>query len=324
MGRDGSQQATLAALAANVGVAATKFVAFLFTGSSAMLAEGIHSIADTGNQVLLMLGRRRAAREPSPAHPFGYGRERYFYGFLVSVVLFFGGGLFALYEGYEKIADPHPLESWPWAIGVLVAATVMEAFSLRTAVRSSNRVRGGRSWARFIREAKAPELPVVLLEDAAALTGLAFALAGVTLAVITGNSAFDGLGSIAIGLLLVAVAVTLARETKSMIIGEGAAPSVQDAIVSVLDGDPSIQAYEQVRTLHLGPEDLLVAARVTMPSSGDVEGAARALAETERRIRARVPIASVVYLQPAPSELASGSRTSGDRPGGPLGRRSSR
>ncbi|MEV0354368.1 cation diffusion facilitator family transporter [Nonomuraea sp. NPDC050680] len=302
MSGDGSHQATLAALAANVGVAATKFVAFFFTGSSAMLAEGIHSIADTGNQGLLMLGRRRAKREPSADHPFGYGRERYFYGFLVSLVLFFGGGLFALYEGYEKISHPHPLESWPWAVGVLVAAIVMESLSLRTAVRNSNRVRDGRSWAGFIRDAKAPELPVVLLEDTAALAGLVFALAGVGLTVLTGNSAFDGLGSIAIGLLLVAVAVTLARETKSMIIGEAATPAVQDAIEKVLDGDPSIQAFAQVRTLHLGPEDLLIAARVTMHSSGDVDGAAQALAETERRIREQVSIASAVYLQPTPPE----------------------
>lgn len=305
MSGDGSHQATLAALAANVGVAVTKFVAFFFTGSSAMLAEGIHSIADTGNQGLLMLGRRRAAREPSPDHPFGYGRERYFYGFLVSLVLFFGGGLFALYEGYEKIADPRPLESWPWAIGVLVAAIVMEGLSLRTAVRNSNRVRDGRSWPGFIREAKAPELPVVLLEDTAALAGLVFALIGVGLTVLTGNAAFDGLGSIAIGLLLVAVAVTLARETKSMIIGEAAAPAVQDAIEDILDGDPSIQEFTQVRTLHLGPEDLLVAARVTMRPSDDVEGAAQALAETERRIRERVSIASAVYLQPNPPPRAS-------------------
>ncbi|HUR09714.1 MAG TPA: cation diffusion facilitator family transporter [Nonomuraea sp.] len=303
MSGDGSHQATLAALAANVGVAVTKFVAFFFTGSSAMLAEGIHSIADTGNQGLLMLGRRRARRRPSPDHPFGYGRERYFYGFLVSVVLFFGGGLFALYEGYEKIAHPQPLESWPWAVGVLVAAIVMEGLSLRTAVRNSNRERGSRSWAGFIREAKAPELPVVLLEDTAALAGLVFALIGVGLAVLTGNSAFDGLGSIAIGLLLVAVAVTLARETKSMIIGEAAAPSVQDAIEDVLDGDPSIQEFTQVRTLHLGPEDLLVAARVTMHPSGDVDGAAQALAETEQRIKERVSIASAVYLQPTPPQL---------------------
>jgi cation diffusion facilitator family transporter len=305
MSGDGSHQATLAALAANVGVAVTKFVAFFFTGSSAMLAEGIHSIADTGNQGLLMLGRRRAARDPSPDHPFGYGRERYFYGFLVSLVLFFGGGLFALYEGYEKIVDPRPLKSWPWAIGVLVAAIVMEGLSLRTAVRNSNRVRGGRSWLGFIREAKAPELPVVLLEDTAALAGLVFALIGVGLTVLTGNSAFDGLGSIAIGLLLVAVAVTLARETKSMIIGEAAEPAVQDAIEDILDGDPSIQEFTQVRTLHLGPEDLLVAARVTMRPSDDVEGAAQALAETERRIRERVSIASAVYLQPNPPRRAS-------------------
>lgn len=308
MSGDGSHQATLAALAANVGVAATKFVAFFFTGSSAMLAEGIHSIADTGNQGLLMLGRRRAKREPSADHPFGYGRERYFYGFLVSLVLFFGGGLFALYEGYEKVTHPHPLESWPWAVGVLVAAIVMESLSLRTAVRNSNRVRDGRSWAGFIRDAKAPELPVVLLEDTAALAGLVFALVGVGLTVLTGNSAFDGLGSIAIGLLLVAVAVTLARETKSMIIGEAATPAVQDAIEDVLDDDPSIEAFTQVRTLHLGPEDLLVAARVTMHSSGDVDGAAKALAETERRIRERVSIASAVYLQPTPPQAPTPER----------------
>nr|WP_055502705.1 cation diffusion facilitator family transporter [Nonomuraea pusilla] len=302
MSEDGSREATLAALAANLGIAASKFAAFFFTGSSAMLAEGIHSVADSGNQGLLMLGRRRATRRPSRAHPFGYGAERYFYGFLVSVVLFFGGGLFALYEGYEKIVHPHPLESWPWAVGVLVAAIVLEGLSLRTAVRSSNPVRAGRSWARFIREAKAPELPVVLLEDAAALTGLAFALAGVTLTLVTGNGAFDGLGSIAIGLLLIAVAVTLARETKSMIIGEAASPAVEDAIMDVLRDDPSIESFAQLRTLHLGPEDLLVAARVTLPSARDTEEAARALAETERRIRSRVALATTVYLYPTPGE----------------------
>lgn len=297
MTSDGSKQATLAALAANSGIAVTKFVAFFFTGSSAMLAEGIHSVADTGNQLLLMLGRKRAGREPSEAHPFGYGRERYFYGFLVSVVLFFGGGLFALYEGYEKIAHPRPLESWAWAVGVLVAAIAMEGFSLRTAVRSSNRVRGGRSWARFIREAKAPELPVVLLEDAAALAGLAFALVGVGLSAVTGNSAFDGGGSIAIGLLLVAVAVILARETKSMIIGEAASPAVQRVIREVLTNDASIREFTHLRTLHLGPEDLLVAVHVTM---GSEEAAAGALSAVEQEIRERVPIASAVYLQPVP------------------------
>ncbi|MFC4123080.1 cation diffusion facilitator family transporter [Nonomuraea zeae] len=303
MSGDGSQEATLAALAANVGIAATKFVAFFFTGSSAMLAEGIHSVADSGNQGLLMLGRRRARKQPSKDHPFGYGSERYFYGFLVSVVLFFGGGLFALYEGYEKIAHPHPLKSWPWAVGVLVVAIVMEGLSLRTAVRNADRVRGRRSWARYIREAKAPELPVVLLEDTAALAGLGFALAGVTAAVLTGNAAFDGIGSLAIGVLLVAVAVTLAKETKSMIIGEAAAPSVQDAIRDVLDKDPSIGGFTQLRTLHLGPEDLLVAARVMMPAAQSADGdAAEALARTEREIRQRVPIASSVYLQPTPPE----------------------
>ncbi|MGW0811571.1 cation diffusion facilitator family transporter [Nonomuraea sp. NPDC002799] len=302
MSDSGSRTATLAALAANMGIAVSKFVAFFFTGSSAMLAEGIHSVADTGNQGLLLLGQARAAREPSPAHPFGYGRERYFYSFLVSVVLFFGGGLFALYEGYQKIAHPHPLESWPWAVGVLTGAIVMEGLSLRTAVRKADEARDGRSWVRYIREAKAPELPVVLLEDAAALLGLAFALIGVTLTLLTGNAAFDGIGSVAIGLLLVVVAVTLARETKSMIIGEAASPEIQRAIEDLLRHDRSILDFTQLRTLHLGPEELLVAARVTLADSPEKDDVPQAVARTEERIRERVPIATVVYLQPAPGD----------------------
>ncbi|GGT02273.1 cation diffusion facilitator family transporter [Nonomuraea spiralis] len=298
MSGKGSQEATLAALAANLGIAVTKFVAFFFTGSSSMLAEGIHSVADSGNQGLLLLGQSRSKRGPTPAHPFGYGRERYFYAFLVSVVLFFGGGLFALYEGYEKISDPHPLESWPWAIGVLAGAIVMEGLSLRTAVRNADRVRRGRSWTRYIREAKAPELPVVLLEDTAALLGLAFALIGVTLALVTGNPVYDGIGSIAIGVLLIIVAVTLATETKSMIIGEAASPEIQRAIEQALCDDDDVASYSRLRTLHLGPEELLVAARVTVADQGDT--VAEALAETERRIRERVPISTVVYLQPEP------------------------
>ncbi|MEU1389740.1 MULTISPECIES: cation diffusion facilitator family transporter [unclassified Nonomuraea] len=296
MSGKGSQEATYAALAANLGIAVTKFVAFFFTGSSSMLAEGIHSFADSGNQGLLLLGQSRAKRGPTPSHPFGYGRERYFYAFLVSVVLFFGGGLFALYEGYEKISHPKPLESWPWAIGVLVGAIVMEGLSLRTAVRNANRARRGRSWARYIREAKAPELPVVLLEDTAALLGLAFALIGVTLALVTGDPVYDGIGSIAIGVLLIIVAVTLATETKSMIIGESASPEVQRAIEEALREDDAVASFTRLRTLHLGPEELLVAARVTVADQGDA--VAEALAEAERRIRERVPMSTVVYLQP--------------------------
>ncbi|MEW9550474.1 cation diffusion facilitator family transporter [Nonomuraea sp. NPDC050783] len=302
MSRGGSQEATLAALAANIGIAVTKFVAFFFTGSSSMLAEGIHSVADSGNQGLLLFGRSRSERRPTPAHPFGYGRERYFYAFLVSVVLFFGGGLFALYEGYEKITHPHPLESWPWAVGVLLGAIVMEGLSLRTAVRNANKLRKDRSWTRYIRDAKAPELPVVLLEDAAALTGLAFALVGVTLALLTGNTVWDGLGSVAIGVLLIIVAVTLARETKSMIIGEAAAPEIQRSIEDVLRNDDVIAGFTQLRTMHLGPEDLLVAVRVTIADHREAEAVAEALGKTEQRIRDRVPIASAVYLQPAPHE----------------------
>ncbi|MER6949606.1 cation diffusion facilitator family transporter [Nonomuraea sp. NPDC000554] len=306
MRKSGGLEATFAALAANVAIAASKFAAFAFTGSSALLAEGLHSVADSGNQLLLLLGRHQAERAPTPEHPFGFGGERYFYAFLVSVVLFFGGGLFALYEGYEKLLHPHPLESWPWAIGVLAVAIVMESLSLRTAVRASNDVRGRRSWPAFIRQVKAPELPVVLLEDTAALIGLAFAGIGVTLTVLTGNAAFDGLGSIAIGALLVVVAVVLAVETKSMIIGEAASAGIQKTIQETLAGEPLIQRVVNLRTLHVGPEHVLVAAEVQLPAGTDLGVAAKAIAQVEDRVRERLPVASLIYLQPTTAELDDG------------------
>src|SRR5215207_2729994 len=240
MSAEGGTRAIMAALLANLAIAVTKFVAFLFTRSSAMLAESIHSVADSGNQLLLIIGGRRAQRQATPEHPFGYGRERYLFAFIVSIVLFSLGGLFAIYEGYHKISHPEPLERAWIAMLVLGVAIVLESFSLRTAVHESNKVRGRRSWAEFIRTAKAPELPVVLLEDIGALLGLVLALVGVTIAWLTGEVVWDGIGSICIGVLLVVIAIVLARETKSLLLGEGATRSDVAKIETALSSAPRV------------------------------------------------------------------------------------
>jgi cation diffusion facilitator family transporter len=298
-GHGGGTKAIIAALGANLGIALAKFIAFLVTGASSMLAEAIHSVADSGNQVLLLIGGRRARREATPEHPFGFGRDRYVYGFLVAIVLFSVGGLFAVYEGVHKILHPEPLESPLWAVGVLLVAIALESFSLRTAVRETAEVRRpGESYWTFIRRARAPELPVVLLEDTAALIGLVLALLGVGLAAITGNEVFDGLGTIAIGLLLIAVAAVLGVETKSLLLGEAATPEVQKRIVEALEDGGSGLSVIHMRTQHLGPEELLVAAKIAVRHDDTAASIARAIDEAEARIRAAEPIARVIYLEP--------------------------
>jgi cation diffusion facilitator family transporter len=298
-GGHGGTTAIVAALAANLGIALAKFVAFAFTGASSMLAEAIHSVADSGNQLLLLFGGRRARREATPEHPFGYGRDRYVYGFLVAIVLFSVGGLFAVYEGVHKLLHPEPLESWLWAVGVLVVALVLEGFSFRTARREIDAVRPPQqSYWRFIRTARAPELPVVLLEDSAALLGLVIALLGVGLSVLTGSEVFDALGTVAIGLLLVAVAVVLGVETKSLLIGEAATVDVQRRIVAALEDGGAGPSVIHMRTQHLGPEELLVAAKIAVRHDETAAGVARAIDEAEARIRAVEPIARVIYLEP--------------------------
>ncbi|MEP6695443.1 MAG: cation diffusion facilitator family transporter [Pseudonocardiales bacterium] len=292
-----STTAVLAALAANLGIAVSKFVAFAFTGSSSILAEAVHSVADSGNQGLLLLGGRRSRRERTPEHPFGYGRERYFYAFMVALVLFSLGSLFALYEAWHKIAEPHPVDAPQWAFGVLIAAIVMESLSLRTAVRSANKTRDGASWVSYVRRAKAPELAVVLLEDAAALTGLVFALLGVTAAVLTGDGIWDGIGTLAIGLLLGAVAVVLAVETKSLLLGEGANPEAVRRISAALPG-PGIDRVIHLRTMHLGPDELLVGAKVAVPAGASAADIAQGIDAAEKRIRAAEPVARIIYLEP--------------------------
>ena len=299
MSTSGGTRAIVAALLANSGIAVTKFIAFLLTQSSSMLAESIHSVADAGNQGLLLLGGRRAQRGASDKHPFGYGRERYIYAFIVAIVLFSVGGLFALYEGWHKLQDPHPIEAWHWVpVVVLLAAIVMESFSFRTAIVESNHVRGRRSWKEFIRRAKAPELPVILLEDFAALVGLVFALFGVSLTLITDNGVWDGIGTLMIGGLLVTVAVVLAVETKSLLLGESATEEHVLAIERALAAGEDIGRVIHLRTLHMGPEELLVAAKISVSHDESAGSIAQAIDAAEARVRAAVPIARFIYLEP--------------------------
>ncbi|MBW9216772.1 cation diffusion facilitator family transporter [Mumia sp. zg.B53] len=294
----GGNRAIVAALAANLGIAVTKFVAFLLTGASSMLAESVHSVADSGNQGLLLLGGKRARRRADERHPFGYGRERYIYAFIVSIVLFSVGGLFALYEAWHKWEDPHPIDSWQWVpIVVLLAAIGMEGFSFRTAIVESNAVRGPQSWVSFIRNAKSPELPVVLLEDFGALIGLVLALFGVGMTLTTDDGRWDALGTAGIGVLLVSIAVVLAIEIKSLLLGESASRKDVDAIKAAVVGE-GVPSVIHLRTLHLGPEELLVAAKIEVDTTEDAADIAAAIDGAEARIRAAVPIARVIYLEP--------------------------
>ena len=288
----------LAALGANLGIAVTKLAAFVITGSASMLAESVHSLADSGNQALLLLGRSRARRAQTEEHPFGFGRERYFYAFVVAVVLFTVGALFSLYEGVHKIISPEEIRQPAVAFAVLGIAMVLESFSLRTAVRESNEVRGQIGWTAFIRRSKAPELPAILLEDLAALTGLVFATAGVALATITGNGKWDGAGSLAIGVLLGVVAAVLAVEMKSLLIGESASAEVERAIVTALENGPEVRRVIHLRTLHIGPESLLVAAKIAISGADSAALVAAGIDDAERRVRTAVPIAETIYLEP--------------------------
>jgi cation diffusion facilitator family transporter len=278
-----------------------------------MLAEAIHSVADSGNQVLLLVGGRRAQRAATPQHPFGYGRDRYIYAFIVSIVLFSVGGLFAIYEGVHKLQHPEELTSPGWAIGVLVVAIALESYSLRTAVKETAAVKAPEdSYWQFIRHARSPELPVVLLEDVGALTGLALALLGVGLATITGNGVYDGLGTVCIGVLLVVIAVILAVETKSLLLGESATPEDQRKIVAALESSEPPLSVIHMRTLHLGPEEILVAAKIAVQHDDTAAGIAQAIDDAERRIREAVPMARVIYLEPdLRRPAAAGSEAAG-------------
>ncbi len=299
MSSSGGGKAIVAAFLANIGIALAKFVAWFFSGSASMLAEGIHSLADSGNQLLLLFGGRRSRRSADQEHPFGYGRERYVYAFVVAIILFSVGGLFSIYEGVEKLTHPHELDHVWLAVLVLVVAICLEGFSLRTAIHeSAPHKQRGESWFAFIRHAKAPELPVVLLEDTAALTGLVFALLGVGLSWLTGDPVFDAIGTLMIGTLLILVAITLGVETKSLLVGEGARPADLTAIVAAIQDGPEIRRVIHIKTLYLGPDELLVAAKLAFASDGPLATIAHDIDAVEARIRAAVPIARVIYLEP--------------------------
>jgi cation diffusion facilitator family transporter len=299
MSASGGGRAIIAAFLANLGIALAKFIAWFLSGSASMLAEAIHSVADSGNQLLLLLGGRQARRAADKEHPFGHGRERYVYAFVVAIILFSVGGLFSIYEGIDKLTHPHELENIWVPLAVLVIAIGLESFSLRTAIKESNHVRvKGESWVGFIRHAKAPELPVVLLEDVAALTGLVFALFGVGMTAITHNPVFDAIGTLMIGALLILVAITLGIETKSLLVGEGANDRDLDAIMRAIESGPEVEKLIHIKTLYLGPDELLVAAKLGFAADKPLAAVASDIDAVEARVRAAVPAARVVYLEP--------------------------
>ena len=298
MSASGSTRAIIAALLANAGIAVAKFVGFLITHSSSMLAEAVHSVADTSNQALLLLGQRRARREATELHQFGYGRSRFFYSFVVALVLFTLGAVFALYEGYHKISHPEPLKSPMVAIAILVVAIGLESYSFRTAVVESRPLKGSGTWWQFIRRSRNPELPVVLLEDTGALLGLVFALSGVGLTILTGNPIWDGVGTMAIGALLAVIAVILMVEMHSLLIGESATGEELAAIESALTQTENVDRVIHLRTQYLGPEEMLVGAKIALGASTDLATVAAAIDRAEAAVRAAVPTATVIYLEP--------------------------
>jgi cation diffusion facilitator family transporter len=310
MSAEGTRRAIVAAFLANLGIAISKFVAFVITGSASMLAESIHSVADTGNQMLLFLGGKRARKAPTAEHPFGFGTERYFWAFIVALVLFSLGSLFALYEGVQKLIHPEELESPIWAFGVLLIAVVLEGWSLRTARHEAKPSRGERSWWTFIRRTKSPELPVVLLEDTGALTGLLFAFIGITLAELTGNARWDALGSVGIGLLLGVIAAVLAIEMKSLLIGEAVTPEVDAAIRSAILGGPEVTRIIHLRTSHLGPDDVVLAAKLEF-TSPTTAALADAIDTVEARVRASSSIIRLIFFEP---DFYDPSRADGEEP----------
>ena len=291
-------RAIIAALLANIGIAITKFIAAAFSGSASMFAEGIHSVADSGNQILLIIGGKRARRAATASHPFGYGRSRYIYAFMVSIVLFAVGGLFSIMEGLNKLQHPHELEMVWLPMVVLGAAIIMESFSLRTAVIESNKIRGKQSWVKFIRHAKSPELPVILLEDLAALIGLVLAFGGVGLTVLTGDAIWDAIGTLAIGGLLVLVAIVLGLETSSLLVGEGATAEDTSKIRKALTGTAGVESVIHMKTLYLGPDELMVGAKIAVGEKSTGKQIAEIIDAAEKSMRDAVPAARVIYLEP--------------------------
>ncbi|MBW0272350.1 cation diffusion facilitator family transporter [Nocardia sp. MH4] len=298
MSAGGGKKAIVAALTANAGIAVSKFVGAVITGSASMMAEAVHSVADTANQGLLLFGQRAAAKDADELHQFGYGRNRYFYSFVVALVLFTLGSVYAIYEGIHKIQHPEELSQPIVAIVILGIAIGLETFSFITAVRESRPLKGEASWWRFIRNSRSPELPVVLLEDTGALIGLVIAFGAVGLTMVTDDPIFDGIGTLAIGVLLGVIAVVLIVEMKSLLIGEGATPEQDDAIRANLVDGAKITSVIHLKSEYLGPEEMLVAAKVAIAPDLDIADIAEAIDAAEVRVRAAVPTARLIYLEP--------------------------
>ena len=298
MSTEGGKKAIVSALAANLGIAVSKFVAFGFTGSASMLTEGIHSVADSGNQILLLVGNQRAKQQADEHHNFGYGRRRYVYGFIVAIVLFLIGGVFSLYEGLHKVQHPDDVQDAWLAFVVLGVAVVLEGWSFRTAVREADHARGRRSLPEFVRAVRQPELPVILLEDFGALIGLVFAIFGVTMAVVTDDGRWDGVGALAIGMLLLIIAIFLAFEMSANLVGESALPEEVELIRAALEATEGVERVIHLRTLHVGPDELLVAAKIAIMHNDTGAEIAADINTAEAAIRAAVPSARYIFLEP--------------------------
>jgi cation diffusion facilitator family transporter len=293
MAAGGSTKVVVAALLANAGIAIAKGIAAAVTGSGAMLAETIHSVADSGNQALLLLGAKRAKRPPDAQHPFGYGSERYFWAFIVAMVLFSLGSLFSLYQGTLKVIHPEPIESVGWAIGVLITGFFLEGASFVVAHRAVTKARAGRGFWHYFAHAKDPSLPLVYLEDFGALVGLLVALIGVCLSKYAGIAIADGLATVLIGLLLGVIAVILARRCHRLLIGEAASPSDARAILAAALETDGIDEVLELKTLQIGPEFVIVGLEIRL------SGGPEAIDRLEALIRERVPSAKYIAVEPA-------------------------
>jgi cation diffusion facilitator family transporter len=294
----GNRRTVLTAMVANAGIAAAKFVGWAMTGASSMLAEGVHSVADSGNQALLLWGGASAAKAETAEHPFGYSRERYFWAFLVSLIIFALGSIFAIYEGVHKLLHPSTIGSLGWAIWILSLSIVLESWSFRTAIVEARKAKGDRTWSHFVLHTKNPELPVVLLEDLGALLGLIVALVGIVLAAVTGDGHYDAVGSIVIGVLLGAISILLATEMKSLLIGEAAEPEDEVAITAAIESHQAVRRVISMRTQHLGPEDILVCAKVDFDPDQTLRDATHQIDEVEALVRESVPAARLIYIEP--------------------------
>ncbi|TME32076.1 MAG: cation transporter [Chloroflexi bacterium] len=297
--------AVITALLANVAIAIAKLGAAAITGSSAMAAESLHSLADSVNEILLLVGARRSRRPADVRHPFGHARYRYVYAFLVSLTVFWVGGVLAVIEGVSHLAAREPLGDPRWAFAVLGLAALLEGWSLRTTIRAGRPAKGALTWWQLLRVTKAPEIIVVFLEDLGALAGIFIALSGVTLATLTGEGAWDAVAAIAIGLLLMAIGLLVNRETQSLLIGESAAPEVVEAIRQAIGSTDGVKAVVDLRTIHVGPDDLVVAAGIVVDPTTSATEIARAIVEAEARVRRVAPFRTVMYLEPRVRESDS-------------------